>query len=82
MENIAQICWKKVLGVFDAHLAIVPLEYGTKIRDRKETVVEVCSDSAVKLPDAKLSTLATRAAWEYGHTEGSRHLNVIFHGAK
>jgi len=59
MVNVTQVSWKKALGVFEARLADVPLERGTKLRHWKEIVAKVYSDFVAKLPDVEPSTLAT-----------------------
>ena len=78
--NVTQVSWKKTLVVFDARLAIVPVEYGMKLRHWKETVKEVYSDFAAKLPDTDLPALAVRASLEDGRTAESRYPNLIGHG--
>lgn len=77
MTNVSQVSWKKALGVFDARLASVPPENGTKLQHCKEMVAEVHSDFAAKLPDAKLPILAMRATLEDGRTEESRYPNLL-----
>ena len=61
--NPTQESWKKALGVFEARLADVPLEYGTKLRCWKEVVARVHSDFAEKLPDVQILTPATGQDW-------------------
>lgn len=53
MGNVAQLSWKRALGVFDARLPNVPLEHGAKLRRWKDVVAEVYSDLEAKLPDAE-----------------------------
>ena len=77
IAGITQASWRKALGVFDARLATVSLEDGKKLRHWKEVVAGVYSDFAAKLPNAELPPLATRAFWEDGRTEGSRHPNLL-----
>lgn len=59
MGNPTQVSWKRALGVFEARLVDVSLEYGTKLRYWREIVARVHSDFAAKLPDVELPTLAT-----------------------
>ena len=82
MTNIVQVSWKTALGVIDARLATVPLEHGTKLRHWRETVVEIYSDFAEKLPDPELPTLARQASWVDGRAEESRYPNLMLPGVK
>lgn len=49
--NDTQVSWKRTLGVFNARLANIPPERGTKLRGWKETVAGVYSDFEAKLSD-------------------------------
>jgi len=80
MVNVTQESWKKALAVFDARLATIPFEHGTKLRHWKETVEEVYSDFAAQLPGADLPTLAIRVSCEDGRTKGSQYPNLIHPG--
>jgi hypothetical protein len=80
IANVTQISWGKALGVFDARLAGIPPEHGTKLRHWKEIVARVHSDFAAKLPAAELPTLATRERLKDDFTEGSRHQNMMLPG--
>ena len=51
MGYVAQVSWKRALGVFDARLANVPLGYGAKLRRWKKIVAEVHSVFEAKLPE-------------------------------
>ena len=82
MVGVIQVSWEKALGVFDARLATTPLEHDTKLRHLRETVAEVYSDFAARLPKARLPALIVRAALEDGRTEGSRYPNLIIPGVK
>lgn len=64
MTSPTQESWKKALGVFEARLADVPLEYDTKLGYWKGVVARVHSDFAEKLPDAQILTPGTVHEWE------------------
>ena len=83
IANVTQVSWKKALGVFEARLATVSPEHGTKLQRWKKSVAEVYSDFSAKLPDAELPTqLATKAESEDGCTEGSRRQDLMLPGTK
>jgi len=69
------------LEVFDIRLADFPPEYGARLRHRRDIVAMVYSDFVAKLPDAKLTALASRAAWVDGRTEESQYPNLMIPGA-
>ena len=63
MKGAAQESWKKTLGVFEARLAGVPLEYDTNLRYWKEVVARVHSEFSEKLLDAQILTPGTVQDW-------------------
>lgn len=79
--NVTQVSWKKALGVLDARIATASPACGKKLRYWKEVIADVYSDFSAKLPDAELPTLAMRASWEDGRTEGSRYPNLLLREA-
>jgi len=77
MKNVTQVSWRAALRVFDARLATVPPEHGTKLRQWRETVAGAYSDFTAKLPEPKLQALALRASLIDGRTEESRYPNLM-----
>lgn len=63
MTNITQASWEEALGVFEARLADIPLEYSAKLGYWKGVVAGFHSDFAEKLPDTQILTPATEQDW-------------------
>lgn len=80
--NFIQVSWEKALGVFDARLANIPRERGTKLRFWKQIVEKHHLDFVARLPAGETPTLAVLVQHEDGRTEGSQYPNLIPSGER